>query len=547
MEDSGARSDTSCPSTVVKLALYLLLPLYAAAFLFFYLKYVPLIKSFQSALLPILFIVFISTSFRVIQGTLVFIFAFPLINSLPYFSGIFEEIPHAPTALLLFLAYFLGWLVNRTFFKEERTAAPLRLPVHKPLVVLSCLIILSGLVTSWRYANFYPFQSDGVYELTVNARGVITGGALMSTLFNGLAYLTGFLFFVLLLRALRTSREVNKALTSLWLSAPIILFFGYYQYLVNSSFGNTPFWVKLGQLNATFKDPNAFGAFLASLIPLQLGMIVVFKGMKRFFLILTLAAFIFIFPHLGARSPLLGIAISLLFFFAVWAKWQFFGEKKGEKAYSRTIIVGILVSMLIILGAVGFLTFSNSKLAQRLNVVTRVISLWEDPVKIFPERYFLWREAGRMINDYPVSGVGLGAYIVELPNYYQNDKDMLRPDIQRFRRIDTAENYFLQVGAELGLVGLAVCFWLFWLIFKQMRKSLKAKREPDELNKYIRLGASAGIISLLVNFLFHSYIGSFEVQYTFWFLVALIFYQGREGASERKGEFRKPLPVWPGL
>lgn len=133
-----------------------------------------------------------------------------------------------------------------------------------------------------------------------------------------------------------------------------------------------------------------------------------------------------------------------------------------------------------------------------------------------------------MIKDYPLSGVGLGAYIIELPNYYKNDKDMPRPDIQPFRRIDTAENYFLQLGAELGLVGLAVCFWLFWLIFKQMRRSLGANGEPDRLSKYIRLGASAGIISLLVNFLFHSYIGSFEIQYTFWFLVALIFRLRRE-------------------
>jgi O-antigen ligase len=168
-------------------------------------------------------------------------------------------------------------------------------------------------------------------------------------------------------------------------------------------------------------------------------------------------------------------------------------------------------------------------------VAARIISLREDPIKIFPERYLLWREAGRMIGDYPLSGVGLGAYIIELPNYYKNDRDMPRPDIQRFRRIDTAENYFLQVGAELGLVGLAVCCWLFWLIFKQMRKSLKTKGEPDGFGKYIRLGASAGIISLLVNFLFHSYIGSFEVQYMFWFLVALVFHQGREGRSERKG------------
>jgi O-antigen ligase len=545
MEGSSARSDNS-RRRMAKPAFYLLLPLYAAAFLFFYLKYVPLIKSFQSALLPILFIVFMLTSFRVIWGTLIFIFAFPLINSLPYFFGIFENTPPAPPALLLFLAYFLGGLVNRTFSKEERTATPLKLPVHRPLVVLSCLIVLSGLVTTWRYANFYPFRLGANYDLAVNVNGVTAGGALMSTLFNGLAYLTGFLFFIILLRTLKISRDANKAVTSLWLGAPIIFFLGYYQYLINPDFGNTPFWMKLGQINATFKDPNAFGAFLASLIPLLLAMIVAFKGTKRALLILTLAVLIFIFPQIGTRSPLLAIVISLLFFSVVWARWQFFGEKKSGKAYRKTAMVGLFLSVALILGLVGLRGFPNSRLAQRLNVAARVISLREDLVKIFPERYFLWREAGRMIKDHPLSGVGLGAYIIELPNYYQNDKDMPRPDIQRFKRIDTAENYFLQLGAELGIVGLAICFCLFWLIFKQMRRGLEANGEPDRLNRYIRLGASAGLIALLVNFLFHSYIGSFEIQYTFWFLAALVFYPGREGAPKGPGQLKKPLPARPG-
>ena len=41
--------------------------------------------------------------------------------------------------------------------------------------------------------------------------------------------------------------------------------------------------------------------------------------------------------------------------------------------------------------------------------------------------------------------------------------------------------------------------------------------------KYIQIGVSCGIISFLLNFLVHTYIGSYEIIYTFWLLVALIF------------------------
>ena len=53
-------------------------------FYFFYKKYVPLVTPFQIALIPILFIVFILTIINIRWGILFFIFAFPLINNIPY-------------------------------------------------------------------------------------------------------------------------------------------------------------------------------------------------------------------------------------------------------------------------------------------------------------------------------------------------------------------------------------------------------------------------------------------------------------------------------
>jgi len=94
--------------------------IYAAAFYFFYLRYVPLISGFQAALLPFLFLAFLLTAFDKDKGLLFFIFAFPLINNLPYFFGIFPHIPHAPAALVLFLAFFLGWMVNGIFVGRKR-------------------------------------------------------------------------------------------------------------------------------------------------------------------------------------------------------------------------------------------------------------------------------------------------------------------------------------------------------------------------------------------------------------------------------------------
>lgn len=73
----------------------LFVPLYLCLFGLFYYKYVPLVPAFQITVVPILLTVFLITILKVKRGILLFIFLFPLINNLPYFFGIFLDIPHA--------------------------------------------------------------------------------------------------------------------------------------------------------------------------------------------------------------------------------------------------------------------------------------------------------------------------------------------------------------------------------------------------------------------------------------------------------------------
>jgi hypothetical protein len=125
-----------------------------------------------------------------------------------------------------------------------------------------------------------------------------------------------------------------------------------------------------------------------------------------------------------------------------------------------------------------------------------------------------------MIRDYPLTGVGTGAYIIELPNYL---KIMNAPS----RHTDSAENYFLQIGAELGLIGLILIVWIFIEVFKQVRKNWRynLKRKNNEV--FLLTGIISGIIAIFVNLFVHSYVGSFEVMYFFWILVALVFIYSR--------------------
>jgi hypothetical protein len=126
----------------------------------------------------------------------------------------------------------------------------------------------------------------------------------------------------------------------------------------------------------------------------------------------------------------------------------------------------------------------------------------------------------------------MGAFVVELPNYLS---EMGRPYIHT----DSAENYFFQVGSELGFIGLFLAFWLIFEIFKQIIKGLK-RFSGNHQDKFILIGAISGVVSLFLNTFFHSYIGAFDVKYFFWLLIAVVFvFSDANGTSERPARWNR--------
>jgi O-antigen ligase len=458
------------------------------------------------ALLPILLAIFVLTSLKPEWGMLFFVFIFPLINSLPYFFGIYEHIPHAPTALILCLVFFWGCLVNNIF-----KPSPFRYDhrFFRPLIFFSLLILLSGIVTFLRYANFFPVLTDQIREIIVNVNHVRAGGALMSVLFNFFNYITGFLLFFLFFNFLKSQRFIKKMLVLLSFSTLLALGFALCQKYFSPGFGNTPYWVKLNQINSTFKDPNSFGFFLSALLPIILGLFLsTSRRLKVFYLILLMLALL-IFPAIGSRSAFLALATSIFAFFLLSLLSSSWPPKK--KVLASFSLLFALIFMIL------FFTvfFKQTILSQRLNWSFSQLSRKENLNAVFTLKLNLWKTAHSMIKDFPLTGVGLGAYIIELPNY-------LKLENLPYRQTDSAENYFLQIGSELGLIGFFAYLWLLLEIIRQIKTNWRSYLS-DNRDKFVVIGMISGIVSIFTNYLFHSYIGGFEAKYLFWSLLAILF------------------------
>jgi len=495
--------------------------LYLMGLGFFYIKYVPLVLAFQVVLAPVLAAVAVLTAADKTKGLLAFVFVFPLINNLPYFFGITEPLPHAPTALVLFLFYFLGWIIHRTFVEAgEQWTGPLR----RPLVLPALLIVLSAAVTFFRYSNFFPFQSDGLYELVVNTQGVTAGGAFMSIVFTVLNYLGGFGFYLAFTDTVKSESLRKKVLTVLSLSVFLSLAFGFVQSFYDIRLGNNPLSIASGIINATFKDALSFGCFLSMAVPIFLGVVAGFRGaVWRILAGLVISLSFFLILSSGSKSSLAGLAAALLYFLIMAAgrlhrqRLVIPVRRRRYRLWGATVLALLLVAAILMTRNRPFLGgFKSARTVERLEKAPYMLNLRLET---------LWKTALFCLADYPFTGVGLGAYIIESANY----ASLHGIDIGVSQ---SAENYFLQVASELGAAGLLLFLWIFWMIARRIRAAFLSVPEgsPD---RWLLIGATSGLLAYLVNIQVHSYIGSYEITFAFWLLVGLIFSMGQTAEGIR--------------
>ncbi|MCG2816427.1 MAG: O-antigen ligase family protein, partial [Candidatus Aminicenantes bacterium] len=91
----------------------------------------------------------------------------------------------------------------------------------------------------------------------------------------------------------------------------------------------------------------------------------------------------------------------------------------------------------------------------------------------------LWRGALTLLNSYPVSGIGCGAYIIDVAN---TDRDFFL-----YNTPQSAENYILQVAAEFGWVGIGFILWIFVILAASIVRAMR-RNEEDIKEKWFYWG-----------------------------------------------------------
>ncbi len=252
--------------------------------------------------------------------------------------------------------------------------------------------------------------------------------------------------------------------------------FGVYQFLRQAGPEGFILFGRFMRAYGHFAQPNPFAGYLGLTLPLAYA--------------LTLETFSWLRRSL--KAVLLGGVVALAFVVMLaamlmsWSRGGWVGLAAAllvtTAARSRTTRINVLVIALLVVYIVliGGAQYLPPALVQRLSDFMPYLSGVDvsrvevtDANWAVIERMAHWQAAIGMFSDHPLLGVGIGNYPVAYPEYA----------IGRWRdALGHAHNYYLNIAAEAGVIGLSAYLFLFLACFVQswrvIRRLSRADKEP---------------------------------------------------------------------
>ena len=430
---------------------------------------------------------------------------------------------HQPVIFFV-LIFALGYWANRLV---TRQATNLDKSFKLPLLLLFMVGLSSAFWTVARYGGvFTGFKTPFFYDRIINTDGRTASEAARITLlycflfltFPALVWTVSSIFGELKERGERTLylRNLLRSVTiGLW---PILIlaFLQHRGSYLPKAFLDAS-WLESGRVSGGMSDPNSLGIFIALYIPLALYFVWTGKILDKIFFGATACVSFVAMTYSGSRSSLLFLLL-FAFFFAAGILIDRFRSKKP--------------SLIQVLGAAGilllFLIFLVSTPRLKLNshsknpVIARLARQFrrldnERGVTLTDRRELQWKQAWRIWKEYPIEGVGLGAFPLEVVNYNREAGDETP--------MDNPWNQYLTWGVELGLAGAAVFVWLIFLLFKKAW-------ENEKDNKFLLI--SAILLSFMVISFFGAHLNAPEAASITAFVLAVFI-------AELKGDVNEPL------
>lgn len=272
--------------------------------------------------------------------------------------------------------------------------------------------------------------------------------------------------------------------------------------LTEAAIGIYQFWFRVGpegfllfdrfiRAYGTFEQPNPYAGYLALMIPVALGIASRFKvqdllrshlATLELVTIISLAAMLAAVLMSWSRGAWLGVGAGMIVTVIV----------QSRRTFVLSIIAAFVLTLAILLSSINIIP---TAIADRFAGVADYFGVFDvrgvkvdDTNYAIVERMAHWQAAAMMWAAKPVLGVGIGNYAAAYPQYALPRWD---------DPLGHAHNYYLNVAAETGTIGLLAYLILWAIVFWQSWRAVRTARG-------LWHGVAAGLLGTLVALSIHN-------------------------------------------
>jgi len=255
----------------------------------------------------------------------------------------------------------------------------------------------------------------------------------------------------------------------------------------------------LSRISGTWASYNDFAWYLTFMLPISMSLLFyrikgIYKLMCGLTLVVGIGALICTLSRAGWSSFVIAALIVLLLNFS---------RTKG-----KTGLNSFAISLVVILIFVSTIVTVNP---QFLNIVNRRI--FSDDYNAAQSRIPQMNIAWNIIRTNPFLGIGINNYTEVMEDYDTTDIKLI--SITRHQ----VHNIFLQIAAEMGIMGLVIFIWLILMVYKEGLIYIKSSEGTMS-------GIVVGIIAGTSAFLIHGLVDAASLGnhlfLIFWFFTGII-------------------------
>ena len=302
-------------------------------------------------------------------------------------------------------------------------------------------------------------------------------------------YLSYFIIYFLIINNIENIKQVDSFIKLFFIVSSIIALYTIIQY-----YGLDPYLKELNALTSTIGQKNFVSNYLGLIFPLSFFYFLLqrTKRNKIFFFVLTSIIYttLMICQSRGIWISIISTVLIGIFLIYKFKLFKIFQE--NQKGLILLLVTFLIITLIY--------STDNPLNKSAITVTERAISTFDEQDPSINTRLLMWQTTFNMIKDKPILGSGIGTFKMNYLNYQAKILGDNPYYIKYSGNAREAHNEYLQMWAELGLVGLGLFLLIFYFFYKTIFVFFKSNLNIE--NKIITLGLFMGITCFLIHSLF---------------------------------------------